>query len=205
IHQLNATLERRVTERTVELTQSEARLRTLIDNAPEAIVVLDAETGRFLSCNENATRLFNLSQDELLNKHPAEVSPPTQPDGRPSLDAAREYIAKAVSGRGGGFEWTHCRADGRLIPCEVRLVRLPGEGRALVRGSILDNTERQRHEQVRQATFDILEAVHQSADLESLFPHTHSIIKRLMPAQNFYIALLDPATWVSSFSFYGVE
>jgi PAS domain S-box-containing protein len=205
IHQLNATLERRVTERTIELTQSEARLRTLIENAPEAIVVFDAETGRFVSCNENATRLFNMSHNDLLNKHPGEVSPPTQPDGRPSMDAARYYIAQALSGRPAVFEWTHSRADGRPIPCEVRLVRLPGEGRALVRGSILDNSERQRREQVQQATFDILEAVHQSGDLESLFPRIHSIIKRLMPAQNFYIALFDPATELISFPYYVEE
>ncbi|HKX62585.1 MAG TPA: PAS domain S-box protein [Verrucomicrobiae bacterium] len=205
IHQLNANLERRVVERTSELTQSEARLRTLIDHAPEAIVVLDAETGRFLSCNENAARLFGLEREELLNKHPAEVSPPAQPDGRPSLEAARDYIATALSGQPAVFEWTHRRADGRLIPCEIRLVRLPGEGRALVRGSIIDNTERQRREQVQQATFDILEAVHQSGDLESLFPRIHSIIERLMPAQNFYIALFDPATDLISFPYYVEE
>ena len=36
IHRLNATLERRIAERTAELTASEARLRTLVEHAPEA-------------------------------------------------------------------------------------------------------------------------------------------------------------------------
>src|SRR5262249_1397059 len=58
IRRLNATLERRVIERTAELTASEARLRTLIEHAPEAIVVFDGETGQFLECNDNAVRLF---------------------------------------------------------------------------------------------------------------------------------------------------
>lgn len=147
IKQSNATLEQRITERTTELAASEARMRTLVEHAPEAIVVFDGATGQFLNCNENATRLIGLGREQLLKLHPADVSPEFQPDGRRSIDAAREYIGKAMAGAVPVFEWTHRHSSGRLIPCEVRLVHLPGEGRALVRGSIIDNTERKRAEQ----------------------------------------------------------
>src|SRR5262245_58004956 len=53
IRQLNATLERRVAERTAELSESEECLRTLVEHAPEAIVVFDGNTGQFLICNES--------------------------------------------------------------------------------------------------------------------------------------------------------
>ncbi len=202
IRQLNATLEQRVAERTAELTRSEERLRTLIENAPEAIVVLDGASGRFVSANGNAARLFGLSRDELARMHPAELSPVIQPDGRLSIDASREHIQHAMSGEPIVFEWTHRRANGHLVPCEVRLVRLPGEGTPLIRGSIIDNTERRRREQVQQATFDILDSVHQSGDLPSLFGRIHRIIGGLMPAQNFYIALYDPGTQQISFPYY---
>ncbi|MDB6110769.1 MAG: multi-sensor hybrid histidine kinase, partial [Pedosphaera sp.] len=142
--QLRATLEHRIAERTAEVAASEARLRTLVEHAPEAIVVFDGETGRFLNCNENATRLYGLSREELLQRRPADVSPEFQPDGVRSTDAARENTRKALAGDVPVFTWTHQHASGRLIPCEVRLVRLPAEGRSLVRGSIIDNTERQR-------------------------------------------------------------
>src|SRR5262245_13718974 len=45
---LTQALERRVTERTAELSASEARFRALVEHAPEAIVVFDGDTGRFL-------------------------------------------------------------------------------------------------------------------------------------------------------------
>ncbi|HMP83959.1 MAG TPA: ATP-binding protein [Verrucomicrobiota bacterium] len=45
------------------------------------------------------------------------------------------------------FDWMHCKPDGRLIPTEVRLVRLPGEGRNLLCATIIDNSERIRREQ----------------------------------------------------------
>ena len=37
--------------------ESEERFRTLVEHAPEAIVVLDPDTGRFVDVNENAMRV----------------------------------------------------------------------------------------------------------------------------------------------------
>jgi PAS domain S-box-containing protein len=145
--QSNATLEQRITERTTELAASEARMRTLVEHAPEAIVVFDGVTGRFLVCNENAVKLYGHSREELLKLHPADVSPEFQPDGRPSRVAAKENIQSALDGKVPVFEWIHKDASGRLIPCEVRLVRLPSENQILIRGSVIDNSDRKRAEQ----------------------------------------------------------
>jgi PAS domain S-box-containing protein len=41
----------------------------------------------------------------------------------------------------------HRQPNGRLVPTEVRLLRLPAEGQNLVRASIIDNSERKRAEQ----------------------------------------------------------
>jgi PAS domain S-box-containing protein len=202
IRDLNQTLERRILERTSELSAREAQLRTLIEHAPEAIVVFSGETGRFLSCNENATRLYGLSREQLLKLTPGQVSPELQPDGRPSLVTAQEKIQEALQGGIPHFEWVLRHSDGRLIPCEVRLVRLPGEGPPLIRASIIDNSERKRREKVQQATFEISEAVHAAEDLENLYHRIHNIVLGLMPAQNFYIVLLDSSANLMSFEYY---
>lgn len=202
VRQLNATLERRVADRTAELAGSEARLRTLVEHAPEAIVVFDGDTGRFLMCNENAVQLYGLSRERLMQLGPWDVSPERQPDGRDSSDVAREWIQKAVNGEAPVFEWMHRHSSGREVPCEVRLVRLPSEGRTLVRGSVTDNTRRKRREKIQRATYEIAEAVHAAEDLESLYEHIHGIIQGLMPAGNFYIALFDPDTELISFPYF---
>jgi PAS domain S-box-containing protein len=147
IRQLNATLEQRVADRTAELRASEAQFRTLVEHAPEAIVVFDGATGRFEMVNENAVRLFGLTQEELLRLTPADISPPFQPDGRPSAEAAREKMDEAMSGKTPVFEWQHRHASGRLFASETRLVQLPGERCCLLRASIIDLTERKRAEQ----------------------------------------------------------
>lgn len=202
IRQLNATLERRVAERTAELQATEERARILVEHAPETIVVFDGDTGRFVTTNENASRFFGLSREALVNLTPMDVSPLLQPDGRPTADLAREKIAEALAGGTPVFEWTHRHASGRLIPCEVRLVRLPGSGPRLLRASILDNTERHRREAVQQATYQISEAVHTARDLPSLYARIHEVIRGLMPASNFYIAQYDPASQVITFPYF---
>jgi PAS domain S-box-containing protein len=134
------------------LAVTEARYRTLIDAAPEAIVVLDVEDGRFVDCNRHACELFGVSATAIQALGPVDLSPPVQPDGRESAIAAVDYLAQTISGANPVFAWTHCASDGRHIPCEVRLVRLPDPRRLLVRGSITDITGRlQLEEQLRQA------------------------------------------------------
>lgn len=201
IRRLNLSLERRISERTAELAASEARLRALVEHAPEAIVVFDGESGRFLFGNEHACRIYGVSPAELTRLSPAEVSPEFQPDGRRSVDVAREKMREALAGGTPIFEWVHRHAGGNLIDTEVRLLRLPAEGRNLLRASIINNTERKRRELVQQATFRISEAVHLAEDLDSLYRQIHEIIKGLMSARNLYIAVRDPDGKTFSFPY----
>ncbi len=127
-----------------ELRQSEERFRTLVHHAPEAIVLWNLETGRFVDANANAERLFGLPRKRLLELGPFDVSPPFQPDGRQSHQVT-EFVEAVVAGETPVFEWLHCTADGKDVLCEVRLVRLPGE-QPLVRGSMTDITERKQAE-----------------------------------------------------------
>lgn len=141
------------------LKQNEERYRALIENAPEAIVVLDVEEGRFVDANDQACDLFNLSRKRLLAVGPEEVSPENQPDGTPSFGVARGYIARALDGEQMLFEWMHQDSAGQEIPCEVRLTRLPNGGKFLIRASITDIGERKKNEMLAYAQNRILEMI----------------------------------------------
>ncbi|MBI5531331.1 MAG: PAS domain S-box protein [Deltaproteobacteria bacterium] len=135
-----------------DLRESEERLRTLVEHAPEAILVFDAETNRFVQANTKATVLFKRTARELCELGPLDVCDTIQPDGR----RKEAVISEAVSGALGGelvvMEWSCCDADGKQIQCEVRLVRFPAGSRSLVRISLTDMTERRLlEEQLRQA------------------------------------------------------
>lgn len=134
----------------LELQASEARLRCLIDTAPEAVVILDVETGMFTDLNPAAETLFGGTRAELLRLGPAQVSPPVQPGGIPSEISAQAYITQALRGDAPSFEWTHRRLDGTDVLCEVHLARLPSDTNVLVRGSISDISDRRKTESVLQ-------------------------------------------------------
>jgi PAS domain S-box-containing protein len=126
------------------LHESEARYRTLVENAPEAIVVFDVDERRFVDANENACRMFGATRHELLRLDPIRLSPPRQPDGTPSDRAAFDFIEQALNGAIPVFDWMHRPLTGDDVCCEVRLVRLPAEKQRLVRGSITDVSAQRR-------------------------------------------------------------
>jgi PAS domain S-box-containing protein len=134
------------------LAVSEARYRTLIESAPEAIVVLDIDQQRIVDVNPEACRMFATTSEALGRIDPLAISPPLQPDGRESTVAAAGYLEAAIAGGVPVFEWIHRTCDGRDFPTEVRLVRLPDPERILIRGSITDISDRHRlEEQLRQS------------------------------------------------------
>jgi signal transduction histidine kinase/PAS domain-containing protein len=62
--------------------------------------------------------------------------------------------------------------------------------------------ERARAERIQQALYQISEAMHQTHDLPALYRRIHEIICTLMPARNFYIALLDRDSGFLHFPYY---
>ncbi|MEP7254507.1 MAG: PAS domain S-box protein [Ferruginibacter sp.] len=132
------------------LRESEERYRALVENAPEALVVMDVKKQKFISVSESATKLFKMSKEELLKVGPIEVSPEYQPEGRRSSELVMEKLAEAMAGGKPSFEWTHCDKAGNLVPCEIWLVRLPSDNEVLIRGSIVDISKRKLAEEVLQ-------------------------------------------------------
>lgn len=130
----------------LEVRDSEARFRTLFENALEAIVILDTDSGRFADANDQALKLFGMDLDELTRHHPSELSPPFQSNGESTAEMAQMYIQQALDGDPPVFDWLHKNSDGRVIPCEVRLVRMPSVERRLLRASIVDITKRKEAE-----------------------------------------------------------
>ena len=128
------------------LRESEEHYRTLVENAPEAIVVLDVDKGTFVDGNSNALRLFRLSREELLRASVSHLSAAVQSDGRSAEAAERELIAQILGGAVAHLEWVCRNSAGEEFPAEMRLVRLPSATRQLVRGSITDISERKRAE-----------------------------------------------------------
>ncbi|HUG04232.1 MAG TPA: PAS domain S-box protein [Steroidobacteraceae bacterium] len=174
------------------LKDSEARYRVLVENAPEAIVVVDVEAGRFVDCNENAATFFKMTREQLLQVGPEAVSPEEQPDGTSSFGVSRGYVEDALSGGTPVFEWTHRDAEGKLIPCEVRFVRLPSSSGSLIRASIIDIAERKRAELIAAGERRAFEKIASSEPLSRALAAITEVVERVLPDAICCIRLYDP-------------
>lgn len=121
--------------------QAEARYRTIVENAPEAIMLYDL-SGSFVECNDNALRLLRYSRTEIASKHVFDLSPNKQANGQMSAELGQVYLQRAMAGETPVFDWLHRDSKGRQIPCEVRLVQMPGDP-PMIRCSISDISDRQ--------------------------------------------------------------
>ena len=175
------------------LSEVEQRMRTLFDHAPDAIVVLDVESEQFLDANSMAERLFGLRRESLLELGPFELSPASQPGGL-SSEFGREKITEAVIGGVSAFEWWHRNAQGERFPCEVNLVRIPWENRVVLRGSILETSEKKILELSEAGRSKILEQIANGASLSELLGHLVLKIESLLPGMLCSVLLLDHET-----------
>ena len=188
---LRDTTERKHAE--TALRDSEARYRTLVENAPEAIVVYDVDLERFVECNDNAVRFFKMTRDELLRLDLVAISAPEQADGPLHLVTPRGHIDRALGGDAPCFEWITRDAMGHDIPCEVRLVRLPSSGRRLIRGSIIDITERKRAEFLVAGERRVFERITGNAELAATLEAIAETGERVTPDAICTISLYDAA------------
>jgi diguanylate cyclase (GGDEF)-like protein/PAS domain S-box-containing protein len=174
------------------LRDSEARYRSLVDNAPEAITVLDADTKRFVEANESALRLFKMTREQLLACNLGAVSAEIQADGQPPLSPHRQHLQLAVAGESQVFEWIHRDSTGRDIPCEVRLVRLQGGASALVRASITDISERKRAEIIMENERAFFALLASNAGLPAVLDVIAALVQSVYPRCRCTISVLAP-------------
>ena len=120
--------------------ESEASFRGLFESSPDPSWTL--RSGRFVECNLAAVlELGYQGRAAFLDLHPAEISPPQQPDGRDSFSAAEEAMKIAVDVGNHRFEWVHQRADGSTFWAEVTLSAIKQGGEPLLHAVARDITK----------------------------------------------------------------
>jgi len=153
------------------LRRSETKFHTLYDSTRDAVMLLD--TKGFFDCNPAALVMFGCAtREDFCSKHPADVSPPTQPDGTDSLTRANQGIAAALKKGTDRFEWMHQRVDtGETFPAEVLLSAMELDGKPVLQAVVRDITVRKQNEAERDVLIhDLQEALANVKSLSGLLP-----------------------------------
>jgi PAS domain S-box-containing protein len=133
------------------LRESEKKFRALFEGTSQAVVLHD-ENGIF-DANPSWLQLLGYSQlEEVVGKHPADVSALIQPGGKPAKELEKKHIATALAHGTARFEWIVLHRDGTEIPIEVFLTPIQLGGRQLIQAVCIDITVRKRaEEELRQS------------------------------------------------------
>ncbi len=157
MEQLNCELERRVRDRTAQLTASEERLQTLFNQAADAVFLM-SEQG-FIDCNQAAVDLLQYpSKTELLALQPHQISPERQPDGQLSAVKAQCLTQEALQRCSLRFEWVHQRADKALFWAEITLTPIRYQEEIIFHCMARDISDRKQLEQEQFQLIAVLEA-----------------------------------------------
>jgi len=123
-----------------KMHETEERVQLMLDSTPLCCNLWDVSFN-IIECNQEAVKLFDLSGKEEYLERYFELSPPFQPDGRPSYETMQENIAKAFRDGYFRFGWMHQRLDGAPIPSEISLVRIKYKDGYIVAGYTRDMRE----------------------------------------------------------------
>jgi PAS domain S-box-containing protein len=124
------------------LRDNEEKYRTLFESSPDAILLI--EDGKIIQSNRSTLKVFGFdSMDQVIGAHPADLSPPFQPDGEVSRTMANKLLEDVLDKGEMKFEWEHLRR-GEVFTAEVTLNSTRLNDRTIIQAKIRDITEIQK-------------------------------------------------------------
>ncbi len=177
------------------------RQAMIVEHLYDGIIVTDPD-GVILDWNPAAERMFGYTKAEVVGQNAEMLN---RPGEGPAISAAIQ-AAMAADGRW-TEELTAVAKDGSERAVEASVIALRDtRGRTIGRVAVnRDITEQRRAERLQSAAFLISEAANRTQNLQELFRAIHEIVGGLMPARNFYVALLDPGGDLISYPYHEDE
>ena len=180
--------------------QAEEKFRSLFENAMEGIFQTTPE-GRYLSVNPALARMYGYSSPAELTEKVDDIARLLYVDPQ-----RREEFKREIEQRGAvhGFEYQIRRKDGTKIWLSenARAVRDADGVVSCYEGTVEDVTERKRSELERQAATEIIRAISLSDNLDDLLRSIHAALKKVLYAENCFVALREPLTGAFQFPFF---
>ncbi|MGE5498543.1 MAG: PAS domain S-box protein, partial [Syntrophothermus sp.] len=176
-----------------------AKFKQAVEWSNEAILITDPD-GLITYVNPAFTELYGYSCEEVVGK----VTPRILKSGFHTPEQYTHLWNLLKQKQPVQGEMVNKTKDGRLVPIEASASSILNESGNIIGylGIQKDISDRKGSEKVNNALYKISEAVNTTSDLDMLYSKLHEIIKDLMPADNFYIAVYDQINELLSFPYF---
>lgn len=124
--------------------RAEQQLRLVVDAVPNAMLLVDA-SGRITFVNQNAEALFGYTRDELIGQ-PLEMLVPERVRKAHPQHVQDFFATPRTRPMGAGRELHGCRKDGSEMMIEIGLNPIETSEGLCTLASIIDVTERRKHQ-----------------------------------------------------------
>ncbi len=186
-------LQREINERTEaeqELQNSTEKYRALIEQASNAIYLQEGSSYEVV--NKKFLDLFDITIEEV-NTPGFSILNYTHPK---SLQLLKDRKQKVRAGEkvSGMYEFTAITKNKRVIELEASISYIYSDGKIKTQGILRNITKRKRAENIKTAIYRISEETNLTDNLQELIEKIHLILKSIMCAKNFYVALYDEKT-----------
>jgi PAS domain S-box-containing protein len=132
--------------------KAERRFRRLVQNAPDAMIIIDSR-GTIVLVNEQTERLFGYPSAKLKGQ-PVEMLVPQRARGPHTHHRDDYFTAPQVRRMGSGLELSGLRRDGTEFPIEISLAPVETDEGTMASAAIRDITERRQAERALAAARD---------------------------------------------------
>jgi len=128
------------------LRGSEARYRTLFEDAQDGMGLSDLENGQLVECNEALCRIVERRREELVGQSQSILHPPVEN----AEDVTQNFREHQIGNPARTTDDYLLSKSGKLIPVEIRAARIRMNDRDFLLGIFRDVTERKQAEASRE-------------------------------------------------------
>jgi PAS domain S-box-containing protein len=139
-------VEEKLRHEETELKRSEVNKGAILDSALDGVIAIDHQ-GSITEFNRAAERTLGYRRNDVVGKPLADVIIPPSLRGRHRAGFARYCSTGESRVLGQRLEMTALCADGREIPVELAITRIPLDGPPSFTGYLRDITDRKRNEE----------------------------------------------------------
>jgi PAS domain S-box-containing protein len=145
LEDINRNLEQKVEERTVELEQANERVRSVIDNAPDAIITIDTSQ-EIVMFNPSAEAIFGYKAEEVVGKPLTMLMPDSAIDVHPGHVKGFLESNETMLHMDNRPNVEGLRKDGSIFPAEASIAKMLLGEEIFFTAILRDVTERKEAE-----------------------------------------------------------